>query len=365
MKARLISTLESNNRVDLSDKIINAFHCAIKEALIYVGRTAPNPPVGCVVLDADGVILAVAAHHQTGTLHAEALALKQCRERGVWDRISDVVVTLEPCNHMGRTPPCSEALLKTPAQRIWIGVKDPNPEVCGAGSVRLRQGGKEVIMLDQLPSDPAVYLLQKCHELIAPFTKAITQQKAWITVKQAVNVSGSMYPSQGQKTFTSATSLRLAHRLRRGTEAIITGVNTIKTDWPSFTVRHVKDHPNAHRLLVVCSHQNRALQEIVPPQYIDEAKANGFTMIACRAIEQLPELLYQHKVIWGMVEAGPYLLQEIRQQNIWDEWLTIRQKQQGEDQVEIVSKHSEYPTRQLLLDSYHCKAKEELCSLVS
>lgn len=363
MQARIHSTL--SDKVEFSEKIAKGFRRAIHEALQYVGRTAPNPPVGCAILDEQGNILTVAAHHQAGTLHAEALALQQCKALGVWDKISDVIVTLEPCNHTGLTPPCSEALLKTPAKRIWIGVKDPNPYVHGAGRVRLQEGGKEVFLLDEMTSPMAHYWHQQCVDLLAPFTQFMLKRKAWITVKQALNTAGSMVPPKGQKTFTSQKSLTLAHQLRRGTEAIITGVNTIKMDFPSFTVRHVPDHSNVKRLLVVCSQTHATLEDALPKQYIEQTKANGFSLILCNNLDALPELLYAHKIMWAMVEAGPALLQEFRQRQLWDEWLTIRQQAQGEDDVNIISRHAAYPTRQLLSDAHFPFVKEDLCSLVS
>lgn len=360
--------LQTKVKIDFPASIDRAFARAIQEALCYVGRTSPNPPVGCVVLDQHGNILTVAAHHQAGALHAEALALQQCRDLGVWDKIHDIIVTLEPCNHRGRTPPCSESILQTPAKRIWVGVHDPNPEVCGAGNQRLQQGGKEVILLQDIDNPRAIHWVQQCHALIAPFVKSVTQHKAWITVKQALTVSGSMIPPQGQKTFTSSSSLRLAHQLRRGTEAIITGSNTIKKDWPSFTVRYVSDHPKQKRLLVVCSQQAKILQDVIPVPYIHEAQENGFSIILCNNVEQLPSLLYEHHVLWGMVEGGPYLLRAIQQKHVWDEWLTFRQQHQGEDEVKLKSNHAFLPTALLLSQTKRLKSSEKkdaLCSLVS
>lgn len=88
----------------MPERIGAAFHLAVAEAWSFVGRTAPNPPVGCVLLDAQGDVLVVAAHHQAGTAHAERLAVEQARALGVVERIDTAVVTLEPCNHTGRTP---------------------------------------------------------------------------------------------------------------------------------------------------------------------------------------------------------------------------------------------------------------------
>lgn len=373
MQARLnltkqVTSLANQKKTDLPIAIQHAFACAIQEALRYVGRTAPNPPVGCVILDQYGKILTVAAHHQAGTLHAEALALQQCRDLGVWDDIYDVIVTLEPCNHTGRTPPCSEALLQTPAKRIWVGVSDPNPEVCGAGNHRLRQGGKEVFLLQALSIPTAQYWAEQCQALIAPFVKYVTQHQAWITVKQALTVNGSMIPPKGHKTFTSQSSLRLAHQLRRGTEAIITTPRTIEADWPSFTVRYIPDHSYKKRFLIICSQHAKTLQEAIPIAYLLEAQNRGFSVILCRDVEELPTLLYKNQVLWAMVEAGPELLQIIQKKQIWDEWFTVRQRVQGPDKISMQSNHPVSPTCLLLFHEQILKfseKKDALCSLVS
>lgn len=365
-----VECLPVNEKIALPDSIAYAFSCAIREALLYVGRTAPNPPVGCVILDQQGEILATAAHHQAGMLHAEALALQECRAKGVWHKIYDVIVTLEPCNHKGRTAPCSEALLQTPARRIWVGVEDPNPDVCGAGNERIRQGGKEVFLLKNLSGEKARHWQKQCEDLVAPFVQFVTKHKAWITVKQAIDESGSMIPPKGQKTFTSFSSLCLAHQLRRGTEAIITGSSTIKQDWPSFTVRHVSDHAHRKRLLVVCTQQVKPITAIIPSEYLNMAKCNGFLTVLCHDLTNLASLLYEHQVIWGMVEGGPKLLQAVQQKQIWDEWLTFRKIDKGEDQIKLRSNHSTSPTRLFLSHSNFEnfskeKRKGDSCSLVS
>lgn len=361
--------LQSDEVVGLPDPICRAFFYALQEALKYVGQTAPNPPVGCAVLNQKGELLTVAAHHRAGDLHAEALALQQCRALGVWNEISDIVVTFEPCNHKGRTSPCSEALLKTPVKRIWVGTTDPNPDVCGAGNQRLRQGGKKVLLLEELSTPQAQFWAKQCQELAAPFIKAVTKRQAWITVKQALNVSGVMIPPLGQKTFTSQASLRMAHQLRRGTDAIITGPNTIRLDWPSFTVRYVPDFTvRKQKLLVICSQQGKELQDIVPARYLVEAQERGFVPVLCQDVAQLPALLYDHQVIWGMVEGGPRLLQAIQEKRVWDEWLVFRKRVKGEDQVQLTSGHQVSPTRLLLSHAqlFRSSQKEEMaCSLVS
>ncbi|CAK7192520.1 hypothetical protein COMNV_00721 [Commensalibacter sp. Nvir] len=365
MQARYSNKLDYLELFELPKTVCKGFEHALQEAATYVGQTSPNPPVGCAILDKAGNLLACEAHHRAGEAHAEILALRRCAERGLWEKISDVMVTLEPCNHTGQTPPCSEALLNTPAKRIWVGMKDPNPKVCGNGNIRLRQGGKKVILLQDLSSIEAKYYYQQCCQLLLPFTKAVTKNQAWITVKQALSVSGSMLPPKGQKTFTSFNSLTIAHKLRRATEAIITTAATIRADRPNFTVRHIPDHINKKRLLVICTRQKADLHALCSESYLRQAQANGFQFLVCRNLRTLPELLYQHHVLWAMVEAGPNFLKSIQQLQIWDDWLLFQQSLGKEDTISVQSKHPLTPLSSLLTHVKFHRVKEVQCSLVS
>ncbi|KXV79504.1 riboflavin biosynthesis protein RibD, partial [Gluconobacter japonicus] len=204
------------------------------------------------LLDSEGRILTVGVHPKAGQPHAEAMALAQARDTGVLEQARTAIVTLEPCNHTGRTPPCSEALRNSPVEHVWIGVADPTPQAAG-GAARLREmpGGRDVTFLKDVPELTDLY--RDCRALLAPFQSRVTRHRPWISVKQALDRDGSMIPPVGQTTFTSEASLMLAHRLRRATDAIITGVGTVLADKPRFTVRRVQDHAGrAKRLLVVC-----------------------------------------------------------------------------------------------------------------
>ena len=119
-----------------------------------LAATAPNPPVGCLLLDSNGDVIATGVHRKAGTAHAEAMAIAVARAAGRIGDIDTVVVTLEPCNHHGRTPPCVEAILGTPARHIFIGVADPNPAVTGGGAARLKAAGRTVTFLSEIPGRP-------------------------------------------------------------------------------------------------------------------------------------------------------------------------------------------------------------------
>lgn len=342
------------------EAIALGFRAAIEEAVRFIGATAPNPPVGCAILDAQGQILSVAAHHRAGEAHAEALALRLCLEAGLMDRAVTALVTLEPCNHTGRTGPCTEALLASPIRQVWIGAADPNPRVVGGGEGRLREAGLDV---RTVPAASRAGL--DCAALIAPFATAARGGRPWITVKQALDADGGMVPPPGAKTFTGAEALHLAHRLRRATDAIITGMGTILADSPHFTVRHVPDHPGRQRIIAVPDRGER-----LPGAYRRETEARGFLLRTAPDLPSLLQLLAREGVLWAMVEAGPRLLATLDRDGLWDDWLTIRHDASGQDLLSVRTREAATPLRLIegvppveLANS--TLVKEGLCSPVS
>ena len=317
--------------------IERGFRAAIAVAAGFIGATAPNPPVGCAILDNQDNILAVAAHPRAGEPHAEAMALRTCRDQGLLARAATMIVTLEPCNHVGRTGPCTEAILASPIRTVWIGAPDPNPRVAGGGEQRLREAG---LAVHRLPSASALAL--DCAALIAPFNRLVRGGRPWLTVKQALDPSGSMIPQAGAKTFTGPQALLLAHRLRRATDAIVTGMGTVLADAPHFTVRHVPDHPGRSRLLAVLSHGRD-----LPETYRREAETRGFRLRVASDLSSLPALLAGEGVLWAMIEAGPRLLASLDRADLWDDWLTIHHDRQGEDRVTLRTRQAVSPLRLL------------------
>ncbi|MEN3167585.1 bifunctional diaminohydroxyphosphoribosylaminopyrimidine deaminase/5-amino-6-(5-phosphoribosylamino)uracil reductase RibD [Gluconobacter sp. OJB] len=342
------------NQTTLSDTIApsairDGFRAAISQAVETFGATAPNPSVGCALLDAEGRVLTVGVHPRAGQPHAEAMALAQARTAGVLDQARVALVTLEPCNHTGRTPPCSEALRNSPVREVWIGAADPNPQASGgAGRLCEEPGAKRVVMLADRPD--MADLAQDCRALLAPFASRVVRHRPWISVKQALDEHGSMVPPPGQKTFTSPASLTLAHRLRRATDAIITGIGTVLADRPRFTVRHVPDHEGRKpRLLVVCDRHGR-----LPADWIAEMTETGFEVIPTPDLLSVPTLLAGRGANWAMIEAGPSLLASVAEAGLWDDWLTIH-KTAGADRIDLKSR-DESPLQLL---------RENACSLES
>ncbi|MVT00971.1 bifunctional diaminohydroxyphosphoribosylaminopyrimidine deaminase/5-amino-6-(5-phosphoribosylamino)uracil reductase RibD [Devosia sp. L53-10-65] len=331
--------------------ILRAFARALDLARAHEGATAPNPPVGCVLLDANGQELAAGAHRRAGMPHAEADAINEARAAGLADKIDSVVVTLEPCNHHGRTPPCAEAILGTGARLVWIACRDPNPEVTGGGAERLRAAGLDVHFLSDLHHHPeAAVLLGEANRLLAPFAKRSQAGLPFITIKQAISASGSMVPVAGRKTFTSAASLELAHRLRRRADAILTGSGTVLADNPLFTVRRVPDHSEKQRMLVILDGRRR-----VTETYLDAARQRGFALHLADDVHHALEAIGAAGGMEVLVEAGPNLTTHLLTTGLWDEHVLIEQaaNPDGTDRVTV--------RRNLVSQAYsHGKEKDVL-----
>jgi diaminohydroxyphosphoribosylaminopyrimidine deaminase / 5-amino-6-(5-phosphoribosylamino)uracil reductase len=281
----------------------SAMSRACSEARLWLGATSPNPPVGAVALDEQGHILAVSAHRRAGEGHAEAELIKLCRDQKLMEKVHTIAVTLEPCTHAGRTPPCCDAIIRAGIRRVVVGCRDPNRAVKGGGCERLKEAGIEVIEGIET---------EACRRLIHAFAFHAQTGRPFVTVKRAFNESGSMLPSVGEKTFTSKESLVLAHRMRKKADAIVTGSGTIMADNPLFTVRHVQDHDGKRRILAILDRRGRVSQK-----YIDEAGKRGLDVIVYGDIDNCFPDLASLGVRDILVEAGPTLSQSILNSPHW------------------------------------------------
>lgn len=308
--------------------LLAAFVQAIEAARAFEGATAPNPPVGCVLLDGEGRTLAVAGHAGAGRPHAEAQAIADCRARGETDRIHTAIVTLEPCNHTGRTPPCVDALLSTPAREVWIGTPDPNP-VASGGAQRLAMAGLDIGYIADLDDPAARPLADAAARLIAPFAKRVRTGLPWVTVKQALNADGHMRPPAGRTTFTSDAALDYAHRLRRRADAVLTGSGTVLADDPGFDVRRTADIPGKRRHLSILDRRRR-----VSEGYLAAARDRGFDVARDASPVAALERLGALGAMEVLVEAGPELLASLFEAGLWDEHIVIRCLADGSERVE-------------------------------
>jgi diaminohydroxyphosphoribosylaminopyrimidine deaminase/5-amino-6-(5-phosphoribosylamino)uracil reductase len=301
-------------------RIAEGFAQALAAARAFIGATAPNPPVGCVLLDEAGGVLAVSAHERAGQAHAEAGAIAACRAAGAAHRIHTALVTLEPCSHHGRTPPCVEALLATPVRAVWIGALDPHPRAPGAGMARLTAAGIDARPVAALDHPDAPDLAQGAARLIAPFATWARTGRPWVVIKTALDAAGGMIPPPGRTTFTGPDSLERAHRLRRAADAIITGAGCILADDPAFTVRRVADHPGKRRRLAILDRRGRT-----PAAWLAAARARGFEVSLHGDVAAMLDDLGACGVLTALVEAGPTARQAILDAGLWNEAVTFRQ----------------------------------------
>ncbi len=194
-----------------------------------LGRTAPNPMVGCVVVK-DGKVVGEGFHPKAGEPHAEVFAL---RAAGARARNATLYVSLEPCSHYGRTPPCSEAVIQAGVARVVVGMVDPDPRVSGGGIERLRAAGVEVMVGVEA---------QDCRDLNEAFIHRITHHRPFGILKYAMTLDGKIATTSGHSAWVSSPEARAhVHGLRSQCDAVIIGTNTLRRDDPQLTSHQPED----------------------------------------------------------------------------------------------------------------------------
>ncbi|SMC03087.1 diaminohydroxyphosphoribosylaminopyrimidine deaminase / 5-amino-6-(5-phosphoribosylamino)uracil reductase [Sulfobacillus thermosulfidooxidans DSM 9293] len=201
--------------------------------------TSPNPMVGAVILDSHGQIVGEGYHKRPGGPHAEIVALRKAGEKA---QGGTLYVTLEPCNHVGRTPPCTEAIIDAGITHVVIAMTDPNPEVKGGGIQRLKQAGITVEVGDGEKTARALN-----HAFITWSQK----RRPYITLKSAMSLDGKVATKTGDSRYiTHEKSLAKVHELRRLHDAILVGVGTILADDPALTYRGPKPGRDPIRVIL-------------------------------------------------------------------------------------------------------------------
>lgn len=194
------------------------------------GKTSPNPLVGSVIVK-DGKIVGEGFHPKVGQPHAEVFAL---RDAGELAQGATVYVNLEPCNHYGRTPPCSEALIEAKVAKVVTGMVDPDPRVAGGGIKKLRNAGIEVIVGVEEAA---------CRQLNEAFIHRITKKQAFGILKYAMTLDGKIAATTGHSAWvTGKASRHLVHQVRSSCDAVIIGGNTVRKDNPNLTTHGVTEH---------------------------------------------------------------------------------------------------------------------------
>ncbi|WP_019506447.1 bifunctional diaminohydroxyphosphoribosylaminopyrimidine deaminase/5-amino-6-(5-phosphoribosylamino)uracil reductase RibD [Pleurocapsa sp. PCC 7319] len=269
------------------------------------GKTSPNPLVGSVIVK-DGKIIGEGFHPGVGQPHAEVFALRDAGEQA---QGATVYVNLEPCNHYGRTPPCSDALIKAKVAKVVTGMVDPDPRVSGGGIKKLRDAGIEVIVSIEEAA---------CRQLNEAFIHRIQHQQPFGILKYAMTLDGKIASTTGHSAWVTGTAARhLVHQVRSTCDAVIIGGNTVRKDNPNLTTHGVSAHQPLRvimsRSLDLPRECNLWQTDIAPTTIFTEFDSNstlkkelinkGVVIITVAALspKMVMEYLYQQelsKVLW-------------------------------------------------------------------
>ena len=271
----------------------DSMRLALAEAEKGRGRTHPNPLVGAVVVKA-GRVVARGHHEKAGLPHAEVNAL---RKAGARARGADLYVTLEPCNHLGRTPPCTEAILAAGVRRVFFGSPDPNPLVEGRGGKRLKKAGVEV---------HGGVLRADCDRANEAWLKFITTGLPWVVLKAAITLDGKL--AGGPQPISSAASRARVHQWRNQLDAILVGRNTVRKDDPQLTVRGMRNGRNPVRVVLG-----------VPPPRARLLRESGETIVAKGPLKTVLRDLAKRGLTSLLVEGGARVHGAFLAAGLWDE----------------------------------------------
>lgn len=302
---------------------------ALEEARKGIGRTSPNPCVGAIIVR-NGKILGKGYHKRAGTPHAEINAINDAKKSV---QGATIYVTLEPCSHTGKTPPCCQALVDAGFARVVVGMTDPNPLVNGRGIDFLREHGVEVT---------SGVLTQECEAVNYPFIKFITQGLPWMIMKAGISLDGRLNYLRGSSGWITGKETGIAvHQLRDSVDAIMVGRKTVEIDNPSLTTRLPgKNCKDPIRIIVdsdltspieakVFHLESKAPTWIICSQSASDEKKRRFTDLGVRIIQvageesgvSLKGAMYElakNDVCSVLVEGGSTLHGSLLRQGLYD-----------------------------------------------
>ncbi|MEE2961728.1 MAG: bifunctional diaminohydroxyphosphoribosylaminopyrimidine deaminase/5-amino-6-(5-phosphoribosylamino)uracil reductase RibD [Myxococcota bacterium] len=311
----------------------------MEEALVEAekgrGRTGPNPMVGCVVVK-KGNIVGRGHHAKAGGLHAEVAALE---DAGRFANGADIYVTLEPCNHFGHTPPCTDALIKAGVNRVFVGMRDPNEFANGRAIRRLRKAGIGV---------ETGILRNQCIEQNEAFSHFIKTHRPWVVAKMAQTLDGKVATDSGEsKWITGKESRRYGHRLRNELDGILVGVGTVLADNPLLTcrvrggrdpIRIILDTQARSPLTAACwrvGKRNPGTSLIFCSERAPKARTKALNLLAGVQVIAVPEVkgrvalgavldeLGRRDLTSILVEGGPTVLGGFFSENVVDKCYTF------------------------------------------
>jgi diaminohydroxyphosphoribosylaminopyrimidine deaminase/5-amino-6-(5-phosphoribosylamino)uracil reductase len=262
---------------------------ALEEACKGLGKTSPNPAVGCVIVR-DGKVIATGWHRGAGGPHAEIEALNNLKNpedaRG-----ADLYVTLEPCSTHGKTPPCTEAIIRAGIRTVVYGATDPNPAHCGRADAILRAAG--------ITTRSGV-LAEECAALNRAWNHWIVTKRPWVLCKAALSLDGRISSLPEQRWISCLESRRDAMRLRAETDAILVGGGTLRADNPALTVRGIDGARQPLRVI-----WSRSVCEGDPAfQVFTDELRDRTIVLRCSSFEEVLDELGRRDVVHLLVEGG-------------------------------------------------------------
>jgi diaminohydroxyphosphoribosylaminopyrimidine deaminase/5-amino-6-(5-phosphoribosylamino)uracil reductase len=269
---------------------------ALAAAAVARRRTSPNPWVGCAIATLDGRVFE-GATEPPGQRHAERVALDTARAAGADVRGATMCVTLEPCSHTGRTPPCTDAIIDAGIAHVAAAVVDPDPRVCGSGLDRLRDAGVEVS--SGIGADAAT-------KQLLPYLHHRRTGRPFVVVKLATTLDGSIAARDGSSQWiTGEVARRAVHELRADSDAILVGAGTVRADNPALTVRHV-DGPSPRRVVLGTAPVDAAVHPCLEWQ---------------GPIDELLQRLGSEGVLQLLVEGGPQVVGSFHRAGLVDRYV--------------------------------------------
>ncbi|XEY14431.1 bifunctional diaminohydroxyphosphoribosylaminopyrimidine deaminase/5-amino-6-(5-phosphoribosylamino)uracil reductase RibD [Fervidobacterium thailandense] len=251
----------------------------MKRALVLakrgIGYVNPNPPVGAVIVK-DGAIVSEGYHERYGGFHAERNAILRALERGVDLSGTTMYVTLEPCDHYGKTPPCTDLIIEAGIRRVIVACRDPNP-VSGDGISKLRNAGIHV----------AVGLLEsEAKEVMKFFMKSVVQKLPYVTLKYASSLDGKIADRGGNSKWITNELRKIVHKLRKEHMAVLVGAGTVLKDNPQLNIRLVKSKKRAP-IKVILDWEGKTLRKRAELNvYSPESKVIVFSRLADYPVEE-------------------------------------------------------------------------------
>jgi len=303
----------------------------LREARKGFGRTSPNPVVGAVIVK-NGQVISKGYHKKAGLPHAEVEALAKVGGKAPG---CTLYVTLEPCNHQGRTPPCTEVIIKSGISRVVVAMKDPNPDVSGGGCGFLEKNGIEV---------KTGVLEAECRRVNESFLKYILSKRPFVIAKTAITLDGWTGTATGHsKWITNEKSRLFVHRLRDRVDAVMVGVGTVLADDPSLTARLKGSRGRDPLRIVLDTHLRTPLDALivnhsssantmiavgpsVPPDVLKRYNKRGILTLSCPTkdsridLPALMDILAEKSVTSILVEGGSRVIGSMFRERLIDKY---------------------------------------------